>query len=86
MTAVFLIKFDPHRMKIGGRKSSVLEFLLTWGPMLTKTKQKLIRKLKILKKRKKKNKKQTKKKKKWSGDMVEREVPTTFGLDPCSGS
>ena len=25
------------------------------------------------------------KRKKWSGDMVERELPTKFGLDPCSG-
>ncbi len=23
--------------------------------------------------------------KKWSGDMVERELPTKYGLDQCSG-
>ncbi len=25
------------------------------------------------------------KRRKWSGDMVERELPSKFGLDPCSG-
>ncbi len=42
--------------------------------MLMKTKKKIVQKLKNLKKRKR-----------WSGDMVDRELPTKFRLDPCNG-
>ncbi len=47
--------------------------------MLMKTK-KIRKNLKI-----EKFEKTNKKKKKWSGNMVEKELPTKFGLDPCSG-
>ena len=64
-----------HRSDENWRRSSVLKFLLPQGPMLTKMK---------------KNRKNLKiesfeKRKKLSGDMVERELPTKFGLDLSSG-
>ena len=50
-----------------------MTFLLPKGPMLTKT-NKIHKNVKI--------ENFLKKEKKWCRDMVERELPTKFGLDP----
>ena len=64
------------RLDENRRRSSVLKLLLPQGPILTKTKKKIINIWKI---------ENFEKSKKWSGDMVERELPTKFGRDPCGG-
>ncbi len=68
---LFIINFCSDRMKTGEERRFEI-----FAPMLTNTKKKIVEVSKL---------KSLKKEKKWSGDMVERELPTKFGLDPCSG-
>ncbi len=56
-------------------RSSVLKFFYPIGSHVNENEKKNRKNLKI----------ENFEKRNWSGDLVERELPTKFGLDPCSG-